>query len=874
MKRKIRALIETLTKLESGILRFPKTVILLALIASGCSLYYTVENLRINTDTTQILSPNLPFQKDRKRFIQAFPQDDQAILVVVDANTPEYTARALAYLGKLFREEKRQIKSVYIPGEEPFFDQNGLLYLNLEDIQDLAVNLSEAQPFIGKLSKDNSIKGLLSIIELALTTEDRELAVDLNPLLGKIRGAIHAVRTGTNYQLSWQQLMLGKGSDLLTSQRFILLKPELDYSALMPAEQSLQTVRAIVQKAAQAFPDVRVRLTGEVVLEHDELESVQRSAEMATLFSMILVCIALLVGFKSSKLTAATLIVLGIGLLLTAGFATLSVGQVNIISISFAVLYIGIGVDYAVQLSLRYREFLLQNLSQRQALSEAVRRVGPSITLCAMTTSVGFFSFIPTAYTGVSELGIIAGIGMFIALFVTLTVLPALLKVLQLSPAKAKAHSRAFPDWVYRLPIRHRLFVKWGAFVIAIVGLGILTQVKFDFNPINLRDPNTESVAAFKELLKTKQTSPMTLTVLAANKTDALATADRLMQLKSVENAITIYDFVPGDQDAKLEVIEELNLLMGLQMTTFPLPHKDSVENHTRTLQSFQATISKSLADQPDGPLSEALNQLRDELEQYLVKLETDPGQTRKTLLETLQSSLLDTLPDTMNLLLKGLEASDVSIDDLPEDLSERWLNNDGVYRIMIFPAKDLNDLGNLREFIAEVRRLEPTATDLPVIYLESGNAVVKAFQQALLGSLAAISMVLLVLQRNIRETVLILLPLLLTAVITGASTIILNNPFNFANIIIIPLLFGLGVDGGIYMIYRLRHMPGQQEDVLRTSTARGIFFAGITTLCSLVSMSFTPHLGLASMGQLLAIGITLMLFCTLIVLPAFAVRN
>uniref|UniRef100_UPI00055AFA13 MMPL family transporter n=1 Tax=Methylobacter sp. BBA5.1 TaxID=1495064 RepID=UPI00055AFA13 len=159
-----------------------------------------------------------------------------------------------------------------------------------------------------------------------------------------------------------------------------------------------------------------------------------------------------------------------------------------------------------------------------------------------------------------------------------------------------------------------------------------------------------------------------------------------------------------------------------------------------------------------------------------------------------------------------------------------------------------------------------------PVIYLESGNAIVQAFRQALIGALAAIVLVLLLTQRNIKNTLLILLPLLMTAILTGASTVIMDNPFNFANIIIIPLLFGLGVDGGIYIMYRLRN-PAEEASVLRTSTARGVVFSGLTTLCSLVSMAFTPHLGLASMGQLLAIGLILTIVCTLIILPAFANR-
>jgi uncharacterized protein len=873
MKKKVTEVCSHfLIQLENRLLRYPKTLLLLILLACGVSLYYTIGHLGIDTNTSKILSEELPFQQDRERFIEAFPQDDQAMLVVVDAPTPEQATRAVNYLDTQFHNEKQQIKSVYIPGAGEFFDRHGLLYLEQDELEELAAKLAEAQPFVGTLSRDNSLKSLLSILEQAITTDERELPVDLNPLLDKIRLAVRAVLDGKPYRLSWQQMMIGEDQELLSSQRFILIKPQLDFNELMPAAKSVEAVRAIVEEARHALPDVQIRLTGEVVLEHDELATVTYSAEIASLFSFVLVFLALSIGLRSIRLTLITLSVLVMGLLLTTGFAALAIGHLNIISIAFAVLYIGIGVDYAIQLCLRYRELLQMQLSRQQALIEAVRKVGPSIALCAITTAAGFFAFIPTAYTGVSELGIIAGVGIFISLLITLTALPALLTLFPLKPSPPGTSDSLFPDWAYRFPMRHATLLRWTAATLTLAGLALLTQARFDINPINLRDPDTESVATFKELLTSKDASPMTLTVLANNKHQALDMAQKLTRLNSVENAITIYDYIPADQDAKLAIIEDLALVMGLQLTAFPAPQQVNVEDTMAELEQFRQAIDRHLANEPGSELSANLSRLREDLVSLLTVLRSEAGPEKKARLEQLQFSLLDTLPDTMNTLLEGLDAGPVTLETLPPDLTERWLSDDGVYRIMITPRKDLNDENNLREFVNEVRQLAPDATDLPVIYLESGNAIVQAFQQALIGALAAIVLVLLLTQRNIKNTLLILLPLLMTAILTGASTVIMDNPFNFANIIIIPLLFGLGVDGGIYIMYRLRN-PAEEASVLRTSTARGVVFSGLTTLCSLVSMAFTPHLGLASMGQLLAIGLILTIVCTLIILPAFAYR-
>ena len=286
------------------------------------------------------------------------------------------------------------------------------------------------------LAEDNSLKGLLSIIELAITTEGRELPVDLNPLLEKISQAIRAARAGEQYQLSWQQMIFGDDAKMLTTQRFIVLQPKLDYSALVPTESALTSIRSIVEEAKAQFPDVRIRLTGEVVLEHDELESVESSATMASIFSLILVCLTLLIGLRSLRLVLITFVVLLMGLALTVGFATFAIGHLNLISISFAVLYIGIGVDYAIQISLRYRELLRQNFTQFQALMEAVHKVAPSIALCALTAAAGFFSLCQP-FWGIG-IRVIAGGGMFIALIISLTVLPALLILFPLNPATVK----------------------------------------------------------------------------------------------------------------------------------------------------------------------------------------------------------------------------------------------------------------------------------------------------------------------------------------------------------------------------------------------------------------------------------------------------
>ncbi|AKH37732.1 MULTISPECIES: MMPL family transporter [Nitrosomonas] len=869
-------LVNFLEWLENWLLRFPKTLIFLMLMLCVVSVYYAVHNLRIDTDTTKILSNKLPFLQDRERFLKAFPQDNEAILVVIDAPIPERTSEALNYLKNKFSQDTQNIQSIFIPGEGKFFERHGLLYLDLEKLHELVNTLAEAQPFIGVLADDNSLSSLFSIIERAITTttEDQKLPVDLNPLLEKISNGIQAVIKDENYQLSWQQLIFGENEALLSTQCYMLLKPKLDFTAVQPSEVALNSIRTIVKTAKTQFPDVRVRLTGEVVLENDELESIEQSTLIASSISLLLVCLLLLIGLKSVRLVLITFTLLVIGLALTAGFATLAVGHLNLISISFAVLYIGISDDFTVQILLRYRELQQQNLTQAQALAEAIRKVGPSITLCAITTTTGFFSFIPTAYVGVSELGVIAGGGIVIALIVSLIMLPALLILFPLNPAKVQAEQNIFPQWVYHFPIQHRIAIKWSALVLTLAGAMLLTQVRFDFNPLNLRDPESESLSTFRELLETKNSSPLTLTTLANSKQEVLNTVQKLETLDSVESVVTIFNFLPNNQEEKLIIMQDLSLILGLYITSFPPLIEDSLERNEQSLRNFLASTDRSLAANPSKPRAENLHRLHGDLQRLMEVLGKLPLEERAARLTQLQWNLLGTLNESMNRLLMGLQADIVTLNKLPGDLAERWLNPEGIYRIQIFPKKNLNDQENLKDFIADVRTVAPHATDLPVIYLESGNAVVSAFQDALMYALTTIFLAVLVMHRSLKDTVLILLPLLIMAILIGASTVLLDIAFNFANIIVIPLLLGLGVNSGIYIMHRLHSMPNKEQDVLKTSTARGVILGNLTTLCSFVSMAFSPHLGLASMGLLLSIGLTLIILISLLVLPAFACKS
>ncbi len=847
----------------SRVYRFPWLVIILTVLLAASSLYYTVNNLGINTNSADMLSPDLPFQKNQRRIDREFPLDSRVIILVVDAFTPEETSQAARSLVEKLNNQSESFSSAYIPTDNDFFNQQALLFLDQDELEELAEKLTETQPFIGYLSKHYSLQGLFDIVDKALKKQDRALPTDLDPLLLAINDVIVAQIEKQPHRLSWQNLLAAEKLNTETNRTLVIAKPKLNFDEIMAAEQALNTAREIANRIMQDNTSIRIRITGETALEQEELESVSSGVVISAIASLILVCSSLWLGLRSFKLMLATLIVLILGLILTAGFATLSVGHLNIISIAFAVLYIGLGVDYAIHICLHYRESRSLGMENAEALTESVHVVGFPVFLCAITTALGFLAFVPTDFIGVSEFGIISAGGMIIGLVISLTALPALISIFSLKNLKPIRSSFNLGS-LSTLPFRYAKPIRWLTIVIALGASTLLTQLVFDSNPINLRDPSSESVSTIKELLKSQTESPFALLTLAPNAEQAKKLADQLEQLPSVHQTIFLDNFVAENQDEKLETIEELDLVLGNQLNNFDIKLNNTYPK--QALLSFNESIKEALKKQNTNAPRSTLETLHNNINLIL----QNPDNTGEELYFSLEKNILGLLPFTMERLRVSLTATPYQLTDIPDYIRDHWLSPNGQYKIHITPEYDQNDSQNLKQFVSEVQTAAPYSSGLPVADQASGAAIVKAFIQAFSSAIIAIFLLLLIILKDIKSTLLTIGPLLLAALLTGATNVLLDNPFNFANVIALPLLMGMGVDSSIHIMQRLRSGLSCQKEILQSSTARGVFFSSLTTLCSFSSLAFTPHVGTSSMGLLLAVGIFFTLICTLIVLPAF----
>ncbi|MDD1605272.1 MAG: MMPL family transporter, partial [Methylococcaceae bacterium] len=678
---------------EKQIIGFPWTLLIVSLLLCSGTAYYVYNHLTVNTNTAEMLSPDLPFQQNQQRIDNAFPQDAATTILVVESNTPEETAQAAIKLAALLSKEKQTFESVYIPTENAFFQQHALLYLDQADLETLAKKLTDAQPFIGHLAQNYSLDGLFEIITLALNQHDQSLPMDLNPLLLAMDNNLTQQLNGQAQALSWQTLLADNKLNAEAKRIIVIAKPKLHFDTMLPAELAQNAAHAAANAVMSDNPAVKIRITGEPALEHEELASVTTGAELAGLASLILVFVVQWVGFKSLKLLIITYIVLVMGLVFTAGFASITVGHLNIISIAFASLYIGLGVDYAVHICLYYRERRVRGYNNQDSIYHSMSGVGSSLFLCALTTALGFLAFIPTDYSGVSELGIISGGGIFIGLLISVTVLPALLCILPVNNPKPIKSAFA-PQWIVTFPFHYSTTIRIVSILLGIGSCVVLTNLTFDSNPINLRDPNSESVSTIKELLKSKNDSPFAVTGLANSLDEANKIAAEMSKLPAVHDTITLSSFVAENQEEKLAIIDDLNLMLGNQLKNFNATLNNN--DQKAALIKFNAELKKAIAEKsPNAPIA-TLQQLQQRIDAFLIQADSSPNPAASY--SQLEKNMLGLLPFTMERLRTSLTANEFGLNDIPAEIKSHWLSANGLYRILINPEKDQNDPDNLKE--------------------------------------------------------------------------------------------------------------------------------------------------------------------------------
>jgi len=831
-------------------------VIVVALLLAGACAFASVSLLGVSTDTGKLFAASLPWKQRAADLAKLFPQNDKLIVAVVSADIPEEADAVAAALAARLRSDHAHFTHVRRPDALPYLQKNAFLLISAAQLESVLDETIDAQPFLGALAADPSLRGLFGALGLVVQgVEHHQDLGSASAALGKFHAALAAAASGHAAPLSWQRLLGGQLADEAGRYRFVLINPVLDYGSLQPGGAASAAVRA----AAASLPEVRqglaqVRLTGQVMLDDDEFSSVAEGAAAGLIGSFLLVMLWLFLAVRSWRLMLPIMATLVLGLVYTTGFAAVAIGTLNLVSVAFAVLFVGIAVDFAIQFTVRFRERLHGQPDMSLALRETGRRSGTQILVAALATAAGFLAFAPTRFVGVAQLGIIAGVGMLIAFVCTLTVLPALLSLCR--PAgEAEEVGFAWAAPLDTLLARLRWPVVAGFTAMAVAGVLLGRSIPFDGDPLHTKNQATEAIRTLKDLMQDPVTNPYSIQALLPSLAAARQAAATYAALDQTQAVLSVDSFFPADQAEKLAAIHDAATLLAPTLSAHPPMQPVTAAEVREAARKLSAAIDSVAARLPAG---DALLAIGEDLR----RLEAAPDVT----LLVANGALTRFLPMQLARLREALATPGVTIADLPAELRADWILPDGRVRVQALPKPGVRDTGALRAWVEAASRVVPQSSGSAVYIVKSADTITGAFAIAAFSAVGAITLILALALHKARDVALVMAPLLASMLLTALLLRVFGLDLNFANIIALPLLLGVGVSFNIYFVMNWR--SGSTRFV-STATARAVIFSALTTSTAFGSLALSSHPGTASMGVLLLISLGCTVFTTLVFVPA-----
>ncbi|MEQ8604479.1 MAG: MMPL family transporter [Marivibrio sp.] len=831
----------------------PKAVLAAAWGLAAACVALAAATLEVEPEATALIPADTPFLETYEAYKREFTYDRRTNIVVIDAPGADQAAAAQLNLQNALEEHGALFNAVRAPDSSEFMRRRALLYLETERLETLADRLLAAQPAIAVLAKDPSLRGVADIYEGAVARDAAE-APDLAEFLAD---AAERTLADAPPAASWSSLLLG--AEAAPSRRLLLVQGRLDGAEQEVGGDTSRVIRSQAQALGlTAENGYRVRLTGRGPLSAEEVDGMIADIQRAGLISLALVAAVMWVGFRSSRMIATGVLTLLTGLAWTAGYAALAVGSLNLLSVVFAVLFIGLGIDFAIHFALRYREEAAFADGADRAAARTGGAAAGALTLCAITSAVGFLAFLPTDFRGLAELGLISAGGMVLALVASYTVMPALLTLLG-ADGLDEDKGRVTPGGVKiaRWIDRRARAIRLGALALGVVAAGLSTQIAFDFNTLSLKDPNAESIAALRDLQEDGTLTAYSLSITAETPEAANAIAKRLSVLPEVATAKGPASLVPDGQDVKLAIVRDLAASLWPALNPAETRPALDAAGRLAAVQRLRATAAAAQGPQVER-LAEALSAIEKEGEAAIA------GYAER---------LTDRLPAVLQRLKDALQAERTTLADVPDALKARYVSDQGRGRAVATPTEDVRDFRALRRFVEAVTALYPDATGRPALEAGVGRIVTDAFLQAVATAAAAVFLLVWALLGSARAAGAVILPLALAASVLGGYSVLFDRPFNSTNVIVIPLILGLGVDNGLHFVMRWREETSLAL-LMRSSTPRAALLSGATTIASFATLMLSDNRGVAGMGEFLTIGVAAVLLASCLVLPALLLRE
>jgi hopanoid biosynthesis associated RND transporter like protein HpnN len=855
----------------------PWAVVLLAVLSAVAAGAWTAGRLGYKVSRVDLLDPESDTNKLWIDYIREFGEDDDAVIVVEGESRGEVIA-VLEELSQEVAKDEALFRSVLHEVDLSRIRSKGLHYLSPADLAAIDGFIERTQPILDGGWAQLRVGTMVAGMAAQMVSGEQAPPVDGEPPAATLERFSECLLAGLEtptpvpgrmpeYVSPWPSMpeSLGTLRDLSSEHLlakdgklgFVLLRLVKDEGGFAGASTATDELRRIIARVGTGHPSATIGLTGLPVMENDEMRTSQNSMVWASSLSLVAVAVVIVAGFGGLRHALMANGVLVIGMAWAFGWATVSVGHLNILSVTFAVTMIGVGIDYGTYYIGRYLEIRRRGLDCAQALLETSGTVGPGILTGAITTAVAFFSAALTSFVGVAELGLIAGGGILLCCAAELLVLPAVVAIVDRSflgrriPEPVPVHS-----WLAPL-MRHPRFVTLAAVACSLALAGGLHELDYDHNLLNMQADGLESVEVEKKLLTECDQSVWYALSIADSREQLLERKAKLEALPSVERIDEIASLLPLDEELKQPTIARIRDRLATLPERPPEIPVDRLDALGETLGWAQGEASKR-----PGGLRTAWH-----LERARESLRTKgPDECYQALAAFQQRSAGDLL-SRLHALAAVADPAPPALDDLPPSLVERFVGTNGRHLLKIYGRGDIWHFDALERFVKDVRSVDPRATGNPLQAYEGSLEMKRSYEQAGLYSLIVILAVLWLDFRSLRYSALAILPLAVGILQMLGLMGLVGIDLNPANLIGIPLIMGIAVDYGVHIVHDFLERPGTYR--MSASTANSVLVDALTTILGFGALMVASHKGLESLGRVLTLGVTTCTITSLVFLPA-----
>jgi uncharacterized protein len=889
----------SLTALADIVCRRPKLLIFFGIVLAIVASVYTVRNLEFKTSRNDLIGRDSNYWRLYSEYAKEFHSEEDYV-ILVEGDHPDRNKAAIDTLVHDLLSPQNNphpdddLTAQQFVADDLFyqvdlqaFQRWFLYYLSLDDLK----CLKDFPQLVFVLQHQPNMAGFLhvaneSLMQLGMSGVDRKkCTLGFLPMMTTVVGQVGDLAVGSNapeWHSPWMQAFIGPGdSDKAEEQMkwegyqtfrhgkmfLLMIHPRVEKGTPEALhEATVPKLRRIMADAQTRFPEAKIGLTGEPVLDYDETIQSQRDATKATALTLILICILFAVGFREVLRPLMAVVTMVIVLAGCMGYATLSVGHLNMITVTFAVMILGLGIDLGIQFIARYEEELKKSPERAEAVRITIHHTGPSIITAGVTNAAAFFAMGLSGFRGVIELGIIAGGGMLIATVATMTVLPALLLLVHRKQEATHIPAQSMAAHIENALLRRPALTLGICALVTVCAVFIGGRVRFDYNVLNLQSVRAESVKTELTLLHADAESTIFASVVCSNFDEARQLQSRLAQLPTVGSVHSIAEMIPEDQESKTRIVHEIRQALGTIHFDVAPDDPDEVLKAMGSLRLRANVLAREAEEHGDKASLEVLIPLTNALKQAQAKLKTADRAQLQSRLTDYEHRFYADLESQLAIITNQADRAMI-VEDVPGPVRRMFVGKTGKFLVQVFPREDIWEREPLVKFVREVQQVAPGVTGTPLGLYEFIDILLRGYIKAALWAFLVITVLIFADFRNAYAALLTLLPLIVGMMWMVGVMVLGGINFNPANIMVLPLIVGIGVAYGIYVVQRYRE--SHEATFYSKSTGRAVVLSALTSMFAFASLLIGAHRGIRSLGLVMTIGIIACLIAALALLPA-----